>query len=52
MRNAITSAITTITGVRKIIRMDIWKVICRLATSEVRRVTMEAEENLSILEKS
>ena len=34
-----------------VIRIIIWKVICRLATSEVRRVTMEAEENLSMLEK-
>lgn len=33
------------------IRIIIWKVFCRVATSEVSRVTMEAVENLSMLEK-
>ena len=52
IRNAMTKAITSITGVRKIMRMHIWNVICKVATSEVRRVTIEEVENLSILEKS
>ena len=42
---------TSIIGQRTAMRIIIWKVICRLATSEVSRVTMEALENLSMLEK-
>ena len=49
---AITRAITSIIGQRMAIRIIIWKVICRLATSVVSRVMMEEVENLSMLEKS
>ena len=51
IRRAEISARTSIMGQRMAMRMDIWKVICRLATSDVNRVTMEADENLSMLEK-
>ena len=46
-----TKAKISIMGLRTAMRISIWKVICRFATSEVSRVTMEAVENLSILEK-
>ena len=46
-----TRARISIMGQRMAIRIIIWKVICRFATSEVRRVTMEAVENLSMLRK-
>ena len=35
---------TSIMGQRIAMRIIIWKVICRLATSEGSRVTMDAEE--------
>ena len=46
-----TMARISIMGQRIAMRISIWKVICKLATSEVRRVTMEAVENLSMLAK-
>ena len=51
MPMAETSARISIMGQRMAIRIIIWKVFCNVATSEVSRVTMEAVENLSILEK-
>ena len=51
MRMEETMARISIMGHRMAIRIIIWKAIWMLATSEVSRVTMEAEENLSILEK-
>ena len=36
---------------RMAMRMITWNAFCRLATSVVRRVTMEEEENLSMLAK-
>ena len=50
-RRAEIRARVSIMGQRIAMRIIIWKVICRLATSEVRRVTMDAEENLSMLLK-
>ena len=52
MPMAIMRAMISIMGQRMAIRIIIWKVICKLATSVVSRVTMEEVENLSILEKS
>ena len=51
MRREDTMARISIMGHRIAMRMHIWKAICRFATSEVSRVTMEAEENLSMLAK-
>ena len=51
MPMAETSARISVMGQRMAIRIIIWKVFCNVATSEVSRVTMEAVENLSILEK-
>ena len=51
MRMAETSASTSIMGQRMAMRIIIWKAIWMFATSEVSRVTMEAVENLSMLEK-
>ena len=51
MRMAEISASTSIIGQRMAMRIIIWKAIWILATSEVSRVTMEAVENLSMLEK-
>ena len=50
-RKAMISAMISITTQRMVMRMTIWKVICSCATSEVKRVTMEEEENLSMLLK-
>ena len=41
-----------ITGPRIASRMSIWYAFCRLVTSVVSRVTIEAEENLSIFENA
>ena len=51
IRNAITTDKISMTGQRTAIRMIIIKDIWMRETSVVRRVTIEAEENLSILEK-
>ena len=51
MPMAETSARISIMGQRMAMRIIIWKVFCRVATSEVSRVTMDAVENLSMLEK-
>ena len=51
IRRAEIRAMTSIMGHRTAIRISIWKVICRFATSEVSRVTMDALVNLSMLLK-
>ena len=43
---------TSITGARTSSRIPIMRVICKLFTSLVSRVTREAVENFSILEKA
>ena len=51
MRMAENMARISIMGLRKAMRIIIWKVICRFATSDVSRVTMDAVENRSMFEK-
>ena len=52
MRTDKNSAATSITGARTSRRMANISVICRLLTSLVSRVTSEAVENFSMLEKA
>ena len=49
MDRAITSATRSVTGARVHTIIIIWKAICTLLTSVVRRVTRPAVENLSML---
>ena len=48
MPMAETSARISIMGQRMATRIIIWKVFCRVATSEVSRVTMDAVENVAL----